>query len=70
LKKQAYTKEQRIKIDKQLRGLSEGELQDLTRQGDQILRERNRNKQREYNARYRQRIAMAQRMGLSGQGDE
>lgn len=68
--KPTYTKAQKLKIDKRLRESSQDELRDLEQQGAQILRDRQRNKQREYNARYRQRVAMAAQMGLIDRGDE
>lgn len=67
--KPTYSKKDRLLIDKKLRGLSQAELSDLTSEGARILRDKNRDKQREYNARYRQRLAMAAKLGLLDQED-
>lgn len=62
-----YTREQRTEIDRHLAAMTAEQLDELDTQGGRILAQTSetpKEKQREYQRRYRQRIALAKQMGI------
>lgn len=70
-----YSKAERDEIDRQLAQMTDKELDELDLKGGKILyqakdKETYKDRQREYMRKYRQRIALASKLGIIKAGDD